>query len=129
MVSRSPTSQVRSQFGHQPLICIVIIIIASSAAGIDVFCNNTLSDASGINRAIAASAVGSHVVLHGTCLLNDTVVLFGERSYSGTSRVGTVLRQANDTHLQALVASDVWVRNEAWTGGLVGAALCCTCAI
>ena len=65
------------------------------------------------------ACVGAHVRLHGTCLLNDTVVLLGERTYTGTSRVGTVLRQANDTHLPALMASDVWVRNQAWTGGWV----------
>lgn len=77
---------------------------------------NTLADAARLNEAIAASPEGAEIVIRGTCLLNEPVRLLGNRSYRGESRTGTVLKQADDANLVALMASSTFLENKAWTG-------------
>jgi copper-binding protein NosD len=86
---------------------------------IAVLCTNTPSDASTINSAIASSAVGDEILISGQCLINQTIKLLGDRSYSGTSRTGTVLKQADGANLVALLASDSFLDNLGWTGAPV----------
>jgi hypothetical protein len=87
-----------------------------SAGAILVVGTNTPTDAATLNAAIANSPVGAEIVIRGTCLLNQTVRLLGNRSYRGESRSGTVLRQADGANLAALVASSVFLDNTDYTG-------------
>ena len=89
---------------------------ASDAAVVNVSCGNTTGDADVLNSAIRGSATGDAIHIHGTCLVNDTIVLLGDRSYLGDSRTGTVIRQADGANLTALVASDSWMSNATGTG-------------
>ena len=86
------------------------------AAEVTAKCNNNTSDATTINNAISGSAVGDEIVIQGTCSINATIKLLGDRSYRGESRSGTVLKQANGANLTALLASDSWVNNSTTTG-------------
>ncbi len=85
-------------------------------AQVNVTCNNTPSDAATINSAIAGSAVGAEVVISGSCLINQTVKLLGDRAYRGLGRTGTILRQAGGANLVALLASDTFLDNTPYTG-------------
>ncbi len=80
-----------------------------------VTCNNNLSDANTINRAIASTSAGDEVVICGQCLINQVIKLLGNRAYSGES-LGTVLKQADDANLVALLASDSFLDNTDYTG-------------
>jgi hypothetical protein len=80
-------------------------------------CNNSLSDAATINSAIGSSAVGDEIIISGRCLINQTIKLLGERSYRGTNKSGTVLKQADGANLIALLASDTFLENREFTGG------------
>jgi hypothetical protein len=86
------------------------------SAQINVTCTNSTGDAATLNTAISTSKPGDQIQIHGTCLLNQTIVLYGDRTYEGDSRTGTILRQASATNLNALVASDSWINNSASTG-------------
>jgi hypothetical protein len=92
---------------------------SSQGGQIAVLCQNTPSDASTINSAIGSSAIGDEIVISGQCLINQTIKLLGNRSYSGTSRTGTVLKQADGANLAALLASDSFLDNLEWTGSPV----------
>lgn len=95
-------------------------VLQSSQGGqITVLCQNAPSDASAINSAIAASARGDEIVISGQCLIDQTIKLLGDRSYRGTSRTGTVLKQADGANLAALLASDSFLDDLAWTGAPV----------
>jgi hypothetical protein len=83
---------------------------------INVKCQNSLSDATAINSAIRSSAIGDEIIISGQCLINKTIKLLGDRSYRGTSRTGTVLRQADGVNLIALLATDTFLENREWTG-------------
>jgi hypothetical protein len=89
----------------------------AGAAVVNVNCGNATEDAKALNSAIANSKVGDSIQIHGNCLVDETVVLYGNRSYGGDSRTGTIIRQANGANLAALVASDSWNSNAAGTGG------------
>jgi hypothetical protein len=78
---------------------------------VSVSCKDNTSDAATLNAAISGSAAGAQIQIHGTCLVNQTVVLYPSRSYLGDSRTGTVIQQANGANLSALVASQGWVTN------------------
>jgi hypothetical protein len=96
--------------------CFGLLLItgaAALAAQVNVTCANTTADAVKLNTAIENSHSGDRIQIHGTCLLNATVVLLGDRTYEGDSRTGTILRQAGGSNLPALVASDSW--NDDWT--------------
>lgn len=73
-------------------------------------------DAAAVNSAIEGSADGAEIVFSGQCVLSSTVVLRGNRSYRGTSKTGTLLRQADGANLPALLASDSYVNDETGTG-------------
>jgi hypothetical protein len=92
---------------------LLITSSASFAAQLNVTCTNTVADAVKLNTTIENSHSGDRIQIHGTCLLNATVVLLGDRTYEGDSRTGTVLRQASGSNLPALLASDSW--NDDWT--------------
>ena len=92
---------------------LLLIGAAAFAAQVNVTCINTSADAVKLNTAIENSRSGDRIQIHGTCLLNATVVLLGDRTYEGDSRTGTILRQAGGSNLPALVASDSW--NDDWT--------------
>lgn len=77
---------------------------------------NTPADAAAINAAIAASPEGAEILLRGQFLINETIRLRGHRAYRGESRAGTVLKQADNANLVALIASDTFLDNTAWTG-------------
>jgi hypothetical protein len=88
----------------------------ANAAIVSVTCNGTTSDTATLNNAISGSAVGSEIQIHGTCLINGIIVLEGDRSYIGDSRTGTTIRQAANTNLAAMLASDSWNSNSGTTG-------------
>jgi hypothetical protein len=97
-----------------------ILISAMSvarAANIDVTCGADASnDAATLNNTISASGTGDAIRVRGTCIVNATIVLFGNRSYLGDSRSGTIIQQAPGANLAAMVASDSWVNNATTTG-------------
>jgi len=96
--------------------CLGLVLITSAAAlsaQVNVTCTNTTADALKLNRAIENSHTGDRIQIYGTCLLDATVILRGDRTYEGGSRTGTILRQASGANLPALLASDSW--NEDWT--------------
>ena len=102
------------------LILFPVLTLASAAPPpaeqILVVGSNTLADAAAINAAIAGSPEGAEIVIRGPCLINQTIRLLGQRSYRGESRAGTVLKQADDANLSALVASDRYLDNDEYTG-------------
>jgi parallel beta-helix repeat protein len=98
------------------IAALVLLAGAAGAAVIDVQCVNVVEDTVALNSAISKSKAGDSVRIHGTCLVNATIILYGDRSYIGDSRTGTVIRQANGANLPALVASDSWDSNAPGTG-------------
>jgi len=95
---------------------IFAITTAAFAAQVDVTCTGKTSDTAALNTAIGNSKFGDQIRIHGTCLVNGTIVLLGDRSYLGDSRTGTVIRQANGSNLPALLASDSWNADTTYTG-------------
>ncbi len=83
---------------------------------VSVKCDNRIGDAAKLNHVISLSHPGDRIQIHGTCLVDKTIVLEGDRSYLGDSRTGTVMMQAPGTNLAALVASDSWADNSTYTG-------------
>lgn len=83
---------------------------------ITIVCSNTLSDAETINAAIEGSQVGDEIVISGTCIINDSIKLLGDRSYRGTSRTGTILKQADGANLSGILITDTYLENRDWTG-------------
>jgi hypothetical protein len=73
--------------------CFGLLLISSAAAfaaQVNVTCTNTIADAVRLNTAIENSHSGDRIQIHGTCLLNATIVLLGDRTYEGDSRTGTI---------------------------------------
>lgn len=87
----------------------LVIALPSSAAVVNVTCTNATTDTPALNNAISGSNVGDQIAIHGTCLINGIIVLYGDRSYLGDSRTGTVIRQAAGSNLSAMLASDSWM--------------------
>lgn len=81
-----------------------------------VECVGDAGDSAALNAAVADSPATSEIVISGTCLLTETVMLVGGRTYRGSSRTGSVLRQADGANLPALLASDSYLRNSSGTG-------------
>lgn len=81
-----------------------------------ILCTSTANDSNLINSIIGKSHAGDKIVFHGSCLLNSTIKLLGNRSYNGESRTGTVLKQMNGANLVALFASDTFLDDNSWTG-------------
>ncbi|WP_229660880.1 right-handed parallel beta-helix repeat-containing protein [Marmoricola endophyticus] len=80
-----------------------------------VACRNDDGDADRIQDAIDDSADGDEIVLAGTCLVDETIVLRGARGYRGAS-AATVVREARGSNLPAVLASDSWAANSQDTG-------------
>ncbi|MFI6732404.1 right-handed parallel beta-helix repeat-containing protein [Nonomuraea sp. NPDC050451] len=87
-------------------------------------CTGT-DDAATINNAISASKAGDEIVILGrsvtadepaVCVINKTIVLRGDRTYRGDSRTGLRIKQADGANLPALLASDTWDANQAYSG-------------
>lgn len=95
------------------------LIPVDSSATTNVKCSNTPSDAAEINTAIASSDIGDKIVIDGPCLINEVIKLLGNRTYHGESRTGTVLKQADDANLAAILASDTYLENTDYTGSPV----------
>ncbi len=90
--------------------------LSGTGGQVHVDCTNALSDGKVINTAIQGSAVGDEIIISGQCLIDQTIKLLGDRSYRGTSRTGTILKQADGSNLPALMASDTYLENLEWTG-------------
>jgi hypothetical protein len=88
---------------------------SAAAARLTATCNNTGTDAAGIQAVVDNSAVGDEIVIDGPCSITSTIVLRGGRAYRGDSRA-TVLRAASGRALPAVLASDSWMGNWATTG-------------
>jgi len=99
--------------------CLGVFLLSAGtllAAQVDVNCTGKTSDTSALNTAIGNSSFGDLIQIHGTCLINATIVLLGDRSYIGDSRTGTIIRQANGANLPAMLASDTWNSDVNYTG-------------
>ena len=77
------------------------------------------NDTEALATANAASVEGSAVIIHGSCLISQTLVLRSGRTYLGEGRASTGIDQAPGANLPALVASDSWVNNSTYTGAPV----------
>ena len=81
-------------------------------------CTGTTSDATILQRAINSSPFGATIEIGGgTCLLNKGIIFLPDRTYTGTSPTGTVLRQDND--MNYVLASSAYAGNSSSTGGPV----------
>lgn len=89
---------------------------AWGADRVELVCANDTGDDERINAALGGSDPGSEVVLTGTCLIDGTVRLVGDRTLRGGSRTGAVIRQAAGANLDAMLASDSYLDNVPWTG-------------
>jgi len=100
------------------LTCLSLLLVShfSQAAQVQVNCNNNSGDAALINSAITGSSTGDEILIVGPGLINQPIRLLGSRSYRGTSRTGTVLKQANGANLVAVMASSSFLDNSAYTG-------------
>ncbi|WP_433511746.1 hypothetical protein ACQP2T_49485 [Nonomuraea sp. CA-143628] len=85
------------------------------AARVNATCVNTAADARTIQAAIDASKEGDEVVLKGPCLINRTITLRGRRTYRGDAKAGTVIKQADGANLPAMLASESWVTDQAYS--------------
>jgi hypothetical protein len=89
-------------------ISILLTCAIALSAQVNVNCTNTTADVGKLNTAIGNSESGDLIQIHGTCLVNSTIILLGDRTYVGDSRTGTIIRQASGSNLLAVVASDSW---------------------
>jgi hypothetical protein len=94
----------------------VLAAIQAPAAVVNVTCVDATQDTAALRNAIAQSHSGDAIQVHGVCLVNQTIVLRGNRTYSGDSRTGTIVRQADGSNLPALLASDSWALDSTTTG-------------
>ncbi|MEU7830449.1 MULTISPECIES: hypothetical protein [unclassified Nonomuraea] len=85
------------------------------AARVNATCANTATDARSIQAAIDASREGDEVVFKGPCLINRTITLRGRRTYRGDAKAGTVIKQADGANLPAMLASESWVTDQAYS--------------
>jgi hypothetical protein len=82
---------------------------------VTVSCQDSVSDAARLQKAIDASAPGAEIDIEGgTCLLTKGITLLGERTYAGGNTSGTVLKQ--DAAMPYLLASSAYVQNAGTTG-------------
>jgi hypothetical protein len=106
--------------GRLSLILLTAVVafhgLSARAAAVDVTCADASTDAATLNTAITGSHIGDAIHIHGTCLINATILLDGDRSYLGDSRTGTVIEQASGANLAAMMASGSWGNNSAYTG-------------
>jgi len=107
------------------VLALSVLLVASAPTNAQILeptyeafveCRNATTDDETINAIIATSQPGDEIVLSGTCLINGTIRLAGDRTYRGQSRTGTVIRQADGANLDAMVAGDSYVDNVPYTG-------------
>jgi hypothetical protein len=101
---------------------VAVVLSPGQALGddrVELSCANDTGDDERINAALTTSATGGEVVLTGTCLIDGTIRLVGDRTLRGTSRTGTVIQQAAGANLDAMLASDTYLDNVPWTGSPV----------
>jgi len=114
------SSPIRSALRQTGLLLASLSLIVNahvvSATEIQVVCNNNTGDAGLINGAITNSASGDEIVIVGPALINQPIRLLSSRSYRGTSRTGTVLKQANGANLVVVMASSGFLDNTTTTG-------------
>src|SRR5262249_55734204 len=114
------------------LLVVVLITLAAAAASwavswsaarqmvppiapIHVPCQNRSTDAPRLQHAIDTSPAGAAIEFQGgTCLLTRGLTLPGNRTYTGGSTTGTVLRQAG--RADYVLASSAYASNAATTG-------------
>ncbi len=105
------------KFGAALALCLSSGLV--NAAALHVNCTNNVADTAALRNTINGSAAGDQINIHGVCLVNQTIVLKGGRSYLGDIRTdgsATQIRQANGANLPAVLASDSWDNNTAWVG-------------
>jgi hypothetical protein len=89
--------------------------MAPPIATIHVTCQNRGTDAARLQHAIDLSPAGAAIEFQGgTCLLTRGLTLLGNRTYTGGSTTGTVLRQAGSADY--VLASSAYAGNAASTG-------------
>jgi hypothetical protein len=81
---------------------------------IHVSCHDDRSDASALQRAINTSSRGATIAIGGLCMLTSSITLLSDRTYTGSSATGTVLRQA--AGMKFVLAADTYVHNLSATG-------------
>jgi hypothetical protein len=85
------------------------------AASVQVTCQNRDTDAATMQRAIDTSPAGAAIEFQGgTCLLTKGLVLLGDRTYTGDSTTGTILKQ--DGPASYVLASRSYVTSSPATG-------------
>ena len=110
------------KLGAAPSIVVLALCLSSglaNAAALHVNCANNVADTAALRNTINGSASGDQINIHGVCLVNQTIVLKGARSYLGdirTDGAATQIRQANGANLPAVLASDSWDNNTTWGG-------------
>src|SRR5262245_23144289 len=106
-------------FSHSIFLMATILYASMPLYGrtIDVKCNgNAAADTNRLTNSIASSNDGDLIRIHGACEVNQTIVLLSNRTYEGNSRTGSIIRQADNTNLPAVVASDSWENDTPTTG-------------
>ncbi|HEX6351766.1 right-handed parallel beta-helix repeat-containing protein [Actinophytocola sp.] len=102
------------------VIALVAAVLSSGQAWgddrVELLCANNTGDDERINAALGGTATGGEVVLSGTCLIDGTIRLEGNRTLRGVSRTGAVIQQAAGANLDAMLASDTYLDNVPWTG-------------
>jgi hypothetical protein len=93
----------------------LLVPAPASAARLTATCSNGSVDAATIQSVINASAAGDEIVIDGPCSITSTIELLGGRSYRGDSP-STTLTAASGSNLAAVLASDSWLNNWAFTG-------------
>jgi hypothetical protein len=89
--------------------------LAGTPHTVSVNCTGTDADAGRLQRAINASTPGTTVAIRGgVCLLTRPLSLPGDRSYTGGSTTGTVLRQA--ASMSYVLVSAAYLGNSRTTG-------------
>lgn len=101
------------------LAVVGVLTVSGRAWGderVELRCFNDTRDDERINAALSGSAPGGEVALTGTCLIDGTVRLVGERTLRGSSRGGAIVKQAPGANLDAMLASDSYLDDVPWTG-------------
>ncbi|MEU1393508.1 MULTISPECIES: right-handed parallel beta-helix repeat-containing protein [unclassified Nonomuraea] len=87
----------------------------AAAARATATCANNNGDAAAIQSVIDNSAAGDEIVIDGPCTITSTITLRGNRTYRGDSP-STLLKEADGRNLAAVLASDSWAGDFAYTG-------------
>ena len=91
------------------------VTLAAPTATIKVSCQDNSGDAGRIQSAINGSPVGAAIEFQGgTCLLTKGLTLKGDRTYTGGSTTGTILKQSGS--LPYVLASTSYVDSDPTTG-------------